>query len=103
MPRLIGFFIVLLHLSPAMARPPLSATGSPSPLHIVYYTNQVGFDSRGPKIAVVQSDAALPVKIAFTVVDIASGKSAFTGWLTGPANIGEWSPGKYFYQADFPP
>lgn len=67
----------------------------------IIYVNQVGFDSRGPKMAVVSTDEALTRKTVFHLVDAASGKIVFTGVLSGPQKVDEWMPGKFFYQAEF--
>jgi len=67
----------------------------------VIYVNQVGFDSGGPKIAVVSTDEALTRKTVFHLVNAESGQMVFTGVLSGPQQIDQWAPGKFFYQADF--
>ena len=66
----------------------------------VIYVNQVGFDSKGSKIAVLGTDAPLTRKTVFKLID-ASNKTCFTGVLSGPSQIAEWTPGKFYYQADF--
>lgn len=65
------------------------------------YANQVGFDSRGPKIAVVSLDKPLTSKTVFNLVNTATNKPEFSGVLSGPATIDDWTPGKSYYQADF--
>ena len=65
------------------------------------YANQIGFDSKGPKIAIVSTDKPLARKTVFNLVNTATGKAEFTGVLSGPASIDEWTPGKSYYQADF--
>ncbi|MES2110787.1 MAG: glycoside hydrolase family 9 protein [Bacteroidota bacterium] len=65
------------------------------------YANQVGFDSRGPKIAVVSTDKPLSRKTVFNLVNTVTSKSEFMGVLSGPATIDDWTPGKSYYQADF--
>lgn len=65
------------------------------------YANQVGFDSGGPKIAVVSADKPLIRKTVFNLVNTTTNKSEFTGVLSGPATIEDWTPGKSYYQADF--
>ena len=85
----VFFFIVLLLLA---------LTGFSQP---AIYANQVGFDSGAPKIAVVSTNRPLNRKTVFNVVNIATGKAEFTGVLSGPATIDEWTPGKSYYQADF--
>src|ERR1700743_1069761 len=67
----------------------------------VIYINQIGFDSRGPKIAVIGSDSPLPAKTGFTLTDISTGKTEFTGTLGVQEKVEDWYPDKVFYQADF--
>jgi len=65
------------------------------------YINQIGFDSRGPKIAVIGADSPLPPKVKFTVVNISTHKTEFTGMLDAQQKVKDWFPDKFFYQADF--
>jgi hypothetical protein len=67
----------------------------------VIYINQVGFDSRGPKIAVIGSDAPWSSKITFSIVNVNTHKTEFTGTLSAAQKVTDWFPGKVFYQADF--
>ncbi|MDN5288847.1 MAG: glycosyl transferase [Mucilaginibacter sp.] len=66
----------------------------------VIYVNQVAFDARGSKMAVIRNDVKLNGTIAFTLVS-SSGKASFAGTLKGPFQINEWAQGVFFYQADF--
>src|SRR5690349_19831489 len=65
------------------------------------FVNQVGFDSRGPKIAVVRFDAKNTSKLVFSLIDAASSKVVFTGTLSTPMKVDDWFPGKFFHRADF--
>jgi hypothetical protein len=67
----------------------------------VIYLNQIAFDSRSPKVGVVQFDSKLTKAISFNLVNIATGGVAYTGLLTEPETIADWAPGKLFFQADF--
>ena len=67
----------------------------------IFFINQAGFDSRGPKQAIIQTEDPLPISTAFTIIDSASGKTIFSGLLKGPRRIDDWTPGKWYYQADF--
>src|SRR5579872_2797029 len=67
----------------------------------VIYINQIGFDTRGPKIAVIGSDSPLPTKTMFSVIDVVSGKTAFTATLGAQQKAEDWYKDKVFYQADF--
>jgi hypothetical protein len=66
----------------------------------IIYVNQVAFDARGAKMAVLRNDVKLNGSMAFSLVN-SSGKQAFTGSLKGPLQIDEWAKGAFFYQADF--
>lgn len=66
----------------------------------IIYVNQVAFDSRGAKMAVVGNDARLRGSTIFTLTN-QEGKIAFTGTLKGPLQITQWAKGTFFYQADF--
>jgi hypothetical protein len=65
------------------------------------YANQVGFDTMGPKIAVIGVEHELPGNASFSLINTENGKTAFTGTLSKPQTIDEWAPGKTYYQADF--
>jgi hypothetical protein len=89
MRKLISLLIPLFILSAACFAQP------------TIYMNQVGFDSQGPKIAVVGFDQQLTRKTVFHLVNVVTHKQEFTGVLSGPQTIDEWTPGKSYYQADF--
>jgi len=76
----------------------LSATCFAQP---TIYANQIGFDLKGPKIAVVSVDKALTRKTVFRLINSTSNEAEFTGVLSGPQTIDEWTPGKSYYSADF--
>src|SRR5437763_643705 len=64
------------------------------------FVNQIAYDARGPKIAVIQVDAPLPGTATASLIDDAATVQATTS--LGPAEaIREWAPGKTFYRADF--
>jgi type 1 glutamine amidotransferase len=65
------------------------------------YINQVTFDSQGPKMAVIGAGALLPEQTPFFLVNAASGRIAFSGFLGNPRPIDEWAPDRQFYPADF--
>jgi hypothetical protein len=75
-----------------------SAVGLAQP---VIYCNQVGFDTGGPKIAVIGVDSRLPENQAFSVVRVTDDQTEFTGLLKPAQTIDEWAPGKIYYRADF--
>ena len=67
----------------------------------VIYINQIGFDTRSSKIAIIGADSQLAATSVFNLVNTASGKAVFAGKLNKPQSISEWALGKLFYQADF--
>jgi hypothetical protein len=89
MKKLISLFIPLFFLS---------QTGFTQP---VIYVNQVGFDSKGPKMAVISVDQKLSDKTVFHLINVINNKTEFTGILNNPQSIDEWTPGKIYYRADF--
>ena len=66
----------------------------------VIYVNQVAFDAKGSKMAVVRNDTKLTKGSVFTLTN-SLGKVVFSATLAGPLQINEWVKGAYFYQADF--
>jgi len=66
----------------------------------IIYVNQVAFDSRGAKMAVIRNDEKLNPGMLFTLVS-ATGKVNFSGTIKGPQQIEQWVKGAFFYQADF--
>lgn len=76
----------------------LSLQVSASP---VIFVNQVAFDSSSPKVAVVGLDEKLTRKSVFNLVNTNTNQTVFTGVLSGPMQIDDWTPGKFYYYADF--
>lgn len=69
---------------------------------IVIHVNQVAFDTRGSKSAVIASDAGeLDGSTAFDLVDAASRQKVFSGALGTPEKIDEWFPGRIYHRIDF--
>src|SRR4051812_15128040 len=81
-------FSILVSTMPAFAAPAI-------------YVNQVAYDARGPKIAVVQSDAELAGGATFTLIDDANAAVEATNPLGKSYTLAEWANGKFFYRADF--
>ncbi|MDF2433076.1 MAG: hypothetical protein JWP44_2707 [Mucilaginibacter sp.] len=67
----------------------------------VIYVNQIGFDSKGPKTAVISVDRPLLGKTTFNLTNTVNNKTVYTGLLNGPQRIDEWTPGKIYFKADF--
>jgi hypothetical protein len=87
--------VAVLFIKIAFLILPFSAFSVP-----VIYVNQVGFDSRGSKIAVVGNDVAIQPETKFYLIS-ASSKNVFTGTLGAEKKVEEWKEGEYFYRADF--
>lgn len=65
------------------------------------FVNQVAYDVRGPKTALVQADAALSGTVTATLIDDATSTVEATDTLVNAGTIAEWTPGKSYYSADF--
>jgi len=65
----------------------------------IIYINQVAFDVRGAKRAVIRNDIKLG-DLSFRLIN-SSGRSVFTGTLKGPEQINDWVKNAFFYQANF--
>jgi hypothetical protein len=65
----------------------------------IFYVNQVAFDVKGAKKAVIRNDVKLGT-LTFHLLNL-SDKVVFTGNLKGPEQIEDWVKGAFFYQADF--
>jgi hypothetical protein len=76
-------------------------TAAKSNAQPVIYINQVAFDSKAPKIAVISTDVKFAKNAVFTILDVASSKVEFSGKLSNAEQLKEWAPGKLFYQANF--
>jgi len=68
---------------------------------VTIYANQVGFDTKGPKIAVIGVDHEFTGKTTFNLVNTENNKTEFTSALSKSESIDEWTPGKTYYRADF--
>jgi hypothetical protein len=67
----------------------------------VIYANQVGFDTNGPKIALIGSDQKLSEPPVFNIIEAGTNKTEFSAKAESPQSIDEWTPGKFYYRADF--
>lgn len=65
------------------------------------YVNQVGFDSRGAKIAVVGLPDKAIKPIAYQLIDAGSKKLVFKNLLGQAQQVPSWDAHQYFYEADF--
>ena len=67
----------------------------------IIYVNQIGFDTKSPKIAVIGVEHNLDSKTSFNIVEIASGKIVFTAAVGKSQSVDEWKLGQLFYRSDF--
>ena len=67
----------------------------------VIYVNQVAYDTKALKRAIVELDAALTGQVKFSLINTKDQQVAFKGILKNSGTIQEWKPGKYYYTADF--
>ncbi|HTJ10877.1 MAG TPA: redoxin domain-containing protein [Dinghuibacter sp.] len=67
--------------------------------HVDILTNQVGYETYGPKRAVIQSDAPATVT-AYRVVDVATGKAVFQGVPRYVGPVDHWQH-RLFWTIDF--
>ncbi len=65
----------------------------------IIYVNQVAYDSKAPKKAVIGLDNGIG-EIKFYLMD-EQGKTVFTGNLTKPLQVAAWDNNRYFQTADF--
>ncbi|AWK06795.1 glycosyl transferase [Flavobacterium crocinum] len=66
----------------------------------VIYVNQIGFDPKSPKIAIIGTEIPLQ-NTTFTLIDSETGKTVFTSKVGKAESVDDWKTGKLFYQADF--
>ncbi|WP_200801712.1 MULTISPECIES: cellulase N-terminal Ig-like domain-containing protein [unclassified Flavobacterium] len=67
----------------------------------IIYVNQVGFDPKSPKIAIIAYPTNLRENASFDVVDTQTHKIVFTALIGKPQNVDDWKLGEKFYKADF--
>ncbi|HEX8029214.1 MAG TPA: glycoside hydrolase family 9 protein [Vicinamibacterales bacterium] len=65
------------------------------------FVNQVAYDLRGPKVALIQADAPLSGVVTATVIDDVTSAVQMTVMLTDAGTVNDWTPGKFYYKADF--
>ncbi|CAC9975270.1 glycoside hydrolase family 9 protein [Flavobacterium panici] len=65
------------------------------------YVNQVGFDPKSPKIAIIAYPSNLSENASFDVVDTKTHKTVFTALIGKPQDVDDWKLGEKFYKADF--
>jgi hypothetical protein len=87
----------------ALAQGPASEEKEPrsAPEDVIIHVNQVAYDQKAPKFAVVESAQSLPESSRFRVKDALSLETVFEGTLARGQECAEWFPGRFFYRADF--
>ncbi|PUZ27055.1 N-terminal ig-like domain of cellulase [Chitinophaga costaii] len=65
------------------------------------HVNQVAFEKKGPKIAIVETDGPSITTGVFLLIDAQSGATVTTLPLGKPQQVPEWGSNRYFYPADF--
>ncbi|WP_431242319.1 cellulase N-terminal Ig-like domain-containing protein [Flavobacterium sp. P21] len=66
----------------------------------IIHVNQVGFDPKSPKIAIIEYYNNL-LSGTFDVVDAESGKTVFTSKIGKAESVEDWKLGNFYYKADF--
>jgi len=66
----------------------------------IIYVNQVGFDPKSPKVAIIGFKGNLP-NTNFNLIDTKTNKTVFTSKVGTAENVEEWMLDKSFYKADF--
>lgn len=67
----------------------------------IIYVNQIAYDIKSSKMAVLGLDEKLNAKTIFSVEDAKTSKRIFKGVLSGPSKIDDWSKDKVYYKIDF--
>lgn len=67
----------------------------------VIYVNQIGFDTKGSKIAIIGVERNLAANTTFNIIDAISNKTVFTATIGKAQNVDDWNLGQTFYRADF--
>ena len=66
----------------------------------VIFVNQVGFDPKSPKIAIIEYYSNL-LNSTFDLIDADSGKTVFTSKIGKAESVADWKLGIFYYKADF--
>lgn len=67
----------------------------------IIYVNQVGFDPKSPKIAIIGYEGKLNTNTTFDIIDAKTNKTVFTAAVGKAQSVDDWNLGKFFYEADF--
>lgn len=66
----------------------------------IIHVNQVGFDPKSPKIAIIEHQSNL-LNSTFDIIDADSGKTVFTSKIGKAESVDDWKLGSFYYKADF--
>ena len=66
----------------------------------IIHVNQVGFDPKSPKIAIIEHQSNL-LNSTFDIIDADSGKTVFTSKIGKAESVDDWKLGNFYYKADF--
>ncbi len=86
--RLFLFFILLISYTSALRAQKI-------------FINQVGFDTRGFKHAVVGMSNPITTPLSFSILNASTHEIVFEGKLAKPEQVKGWDEKMYYYQADF--
>ncbi|WP_134145549.1 glycoside hydrolase family 9 protein [Flavobacterium sp. 270] len=67
----------------------------------IIYVNQVGFDPKSPKIAIIGYEGKLSTNATFDIIDAKTNKTVFTAAVGKSQSVDDWNLGRFFYEADF--
>src|SRR6202012_5885470 len=95
----IPFRMVLRYLLPVLLFPFAGTVCAQDTLPVIR-VNQVAFDSKAPKMAVIESGSEFPSSARFDLMD-EDGKVIPGSALKGSDRLGYWYPLKYVYRAEF--
>lgn len=63
----------------------------------VIHINQVSYDSQIGKVAVIETVKIINKNCRFSIFDINTGNTEFSGMLGPEQLVNEWAPGEKFY------
>jgi hypothetical protein len=63
--------------------------------------NQVAYDLKAPKMAIVKCDEPLSLSTSFEIVDAKTAEKVYSGSLEQGIAVKEWSPNAYYSRANF--
>src|SRR5437660_11214011 len=95
MPGLSAVAWALCAVCGATLRPPAASAA------VSLHTNQVAYDARGPKVALIESETPFTGSETASLIDDMTSTDVVSAGLSTVLTNDEWAPGKHFYAADF--